>query len=264
MNEPALLDPRVELGLEPEQLPRHIAIIMDGNGRWAQSKGLPRIKGHAAGAASVREIVTRCALIGIRHLTLFSFSMENWKRPPDEIEALMHLYAEYLIEERPVIVNNGIRFSQVGRRKGLPDSVLREMDITRDLSKDNGGMTLNLAINYGSRAEIVDAIKQIAEQVRDGALAVEQINERLIDDSLYTAGLPDPDLLVRTSGERRLSNFLLWQISYSEIYVTDVHWPEFRAKHLYDAILDFARRDRRFGAIDKAGSDAADTPNPHA
>jgi undecaprenyl diphosphate synthase len=249
MAETGPLDPRELLGLEPEQLPRHIAIIMDGNGRWAQKMGLPRINGHAAGAESVREIVTTCARIGVGNLTLFSFSMENWKRPPDEIKALMQLYAQYLVEERETIVGNGIRFRQLGRREGLPDGVLHEMDITEELSSANRGMNLMLALNYGSRLEIVDAVKKISGRVKDGELAIEDINDQLISDSLYTAGTADPDLLVRTSGERRISNFLLWQISYAELHVTDVHWPEFRTEHLFAAIHDYASRERRFGGL---------------
>ncbi|HOB75781.1 MAG TPA: isoprenyl transferase [Phycisphaerae bacterium] len=243
------LDPRAELGLERHQLPRHIAIIMDGNGRWANQRGLPRINGHVQGAAGVREIITHAARLQLDALTLYSFSAENWKRPKEEVDALMELYVEYLIKERQEIMENNVRLRQIGRRQGLPEPVLRELDITQEVSRDNTGLTLCLAINYGGRNEIVDAVRAIARRVQAGQLQPDQIDETTISDFLDTAGIPDPDLLIRTAGELRVSNFLLWQISYAEFYVTDVLWPDFRKEHLNEAIRAYAARDRRFGGL---------------
>jgi len=255
MTEPPL-DPEQHLGLRREQLPRHIAIIMDGNGRWANAKGLHRIRGHEAGAKNVRDIVTQCARLGIECLTLYSFSMENWKRPAEEVNALMELYALYLIRERDMIMKNNVRFLQVGREAGLPDKVIRELRETTRMSRDNTGLTLALALNYGSRAEIVDAVKRIAREVRDGVIEPDEIDEDRVSASLYTAGLPDPDLLIRTANEKRISNFLLWQISYAEIYVSEVFWPDFDTGQLDAAIKDYALRQRRFGdAVDASKDD---------
>ncbi|GMU23415.1 MAG: isoprenyl transferase [Phycisphaerae bacterium] len=243
------LDPREELGLQREQMPRHVAIIMDGNGRWANARGLPRINGHIEGAAGVREIITHCARLHLEALTLYSFSAENWKRPRAEVDALMELYVEYLMKEREEIMENNVRLIQIGRRQGLPDAVLRELDKTQSLSAANTGLALCLAINYGSRLEIVDAVRSIAARVKAGELEPDDVDEATIGEHLYTAGVPDPDLLIRTAGEMRISNFLLWQISYSELYVTDVLWPDFRKEHLNEAIRGYAARDRRFGAV---------------
>ncbi len=243
------LDPQVELGLAREQLPRHIAIIMDGNGRWANQRRLPRIRGHMEGAANVRSIITHSARLGIEVLSLYSFSAENWKRPKAEVDALMELYAEYLVKEREEIMSNDVRLIQVGRREGLPEAVLRELDTTVQMSRENRGLKLCLAINYGSRQEIVDAVRTIARRVQAGELPPDTIEESTISSALDTAGLPDPDLLVRTAGEMRVSNFLLWQISYAEFYVTDVLWPDFRPEHLNEAIHTFAGRQRRFGGV---------------
>jgi undecaprenyl diphosphate synthase len=243
------LDPREVLGLPGEALPRHIAIIMDGNGRWAREQDLPRIEGHRNGSEAVREIVTQCARLGIECVTLYSFSIENWKRPADEVDGLMELYALYLEQERRTIMDNDIRMIQIGRREGLPDEVLRELDLTATASAGNAGMTLCLALNYGSRAEIVDGFRCLARQVASGELRPDEIDEDRVSASLYTAGLPDPDLLVRTGGEMRVSNFLLWQISYAELYVTPVLWPDFRKEHLHEAIRSFAGRERRYGRV---------------
>lgn len=248
MNE-TQLDPSEVLGLEREQLPQHIAIIMDGNGRWAKAQRMPRIRGHEQGAKAVRRIITHCARLGIKALTLYSFSTENWKRPNDEVDFLMDLYVRYLIAERDTIMENNIRFMHIGRRVGLPESVLAEMDATVEVSRDNTGLILCLALNYGSRDEIVDAVRGIADDVAAGRLASKDIDEALISGSLYTAGVPDPDLLIRTANERRVSNFLLWQISYAEIYVCEVLWPDFELEHLNVAIRDFASRERRFGDV---------------
>ncbi|UCD28611.1 MAG: isoprenyl transferase [Planctomycetota bacterium] len=243
------LNPVEELGLEPQQLPRHIAIIMDGNGRWANLKGLPRINGHMEGAANVRNIIIHCARLKIEILTLYSFSAENWKRPKDEVEALMDLYVEYLIKERTEIIENNVRLIQIGRRDGLPAAVLRELDTTVHMSKDNTGLKLYLAINYSSRNEIVDACRFLAREVEAGRLTPDQIDAQQINNALYTAGIPDPDLLIRTAGEMRISNFLLWQISYSELFVTEVLWPDFRKEHINEAICTYAERERRFGGV---------------
>lgn len=243
------LDPLAELGIPPERMPRHVAIIMDGNGRWARRRGQPRVFGHEAGAVIVREIVTHAAQLGIGALTLYSFSTENWNRPLDEIAHLMDLYVRYLIKERDTIMSNNIRMIQIGRRTGLPDAVLHELDETVLASAKNTGMTLCLALNYSSRNEIIDAVQSIAAAAAEGKLAPEKIDERLISDRLYTAGLPDPDLLIRTAGEMRVSNFLLWQISYSELYVAEAMWPDFHAAEFNEALRAFASRERRFGGI---------------
>jgi undecaprenyl diphosphate synthase len=232
-----------------EARPRHIAIIMDGNGRWAQRQGLPRIEGHRRGVASVRRITEECARLDLAQLTLYCLSSENWKRPPRELEFLMHLLEQYMIEERSTIMEQNIRVNVIGRRRDIPEAVQREMQKTIDLSSTNTGLRLCLAINYGSRLELVDGVRQIASEVAAGKLNPADIDEQTVADHLYTAGMPDPDLLVRTAGEMRVSNFLLWQISYSEIWVTDHCWPEFRESDLHQAIRDYAARDRRFGGL---------------
>ncbi|QGJ68904.1 Undecaprenyl diphosphate synthase [Planctomycetales bacterium 10988] len=237
------------LGITAAQLPRHIAIIMDGNGRWAQSKGLPRIEGHRRGVKSVRCCVEECSRLGIEQLTLYCLSHENWKRPPHELRFLMQLLEQYLIEERSTIQRNNLRFSVIGRRQGLPDSVLNELEKTRSLTSENTGMRLCLAINYGARQEILDACRQLAQAAQSGELNPEDLDEESISQALYTGGMPDPDLMIRTAGEMRISNFLLWQMSYAEIWVTPTGWPEFREDHLHQAIRDFANRDRRFGGL---------------
>ncbi len=238
------------LGIPAERLPKHVAIIMDGNGRWARSRGLPRFAGHRAGAKTVRTIVEECARLGLTQLTLYSFSTENWNRPPEEVALLMDLYVEYMRSQRKLLIDNNIQFVQIGRREGLPPLVLQELQNTLEATRQNTGMTLCLAINYGSRGEIRDAVQAIAEQVKAGLLQPAQITEQTITDHLYTAGMPDPDLLIRTAGEMRVSNYLLWQISYAEFYVTDRFWPEFSIEQLYTALREFAGRSRRFGGLD--------------
>jgi undecaprenyl diphosphate synthase len=238
-----------------ERFPRHIAVIMDGNGRWAVRKGLERIQGHQEGAKTVRRIVTECARLrkhqgGPDFLTLYSFSLENWKRPTSEVTFLMQMYIEYLQKERPTMMENNIRFQQIGRLENLPDPVLDEVNVTLEQTKNNNGLTLVLALNYGSRAEIVDAVQSIAAKVKAGQLDPNRIDESTISSHLYTAGMPDPDLLIRTAGEMRISNYLLWQISYAELYVSDVLWPDFTEPDLHGAIREFASRNRRFGALD--------------
>ncbi len=222
---------------------------MDGNGRWAQRQGLPRIEGHRRGVASVRRITEECTRIGIDQLTLYCLSSENWKRPQHELDFLMHLLEQYMIEERSTILDQNIRVSVIGRREGIPEATLREMDKTIEMSSINAGMTLCLAINYGGRAEIVDAVRRIADEVAREQLRSTEITEKTIADHVYTAGMPDPDLLIRTAGEQRISNFLLWQISYAEIWITDKCWPEFVEGDLHAALAGFADRDRRFGGL---------------
>ena len=241
--------PQPLLSTPRDRWPRHIAIIMDGNGRWAERQGLPRIEGHRRGAETVRRITEECAEIGIEQLTLYCLSSENWKRPQQEIEFLMHLLEQYMIEERTTILENNIRVRTLGRRTNIPDQVLNEIDETVRLSSVNNGMWLNLAINYGGRAEIVDAIRTISREILDGSMSVESIDEDAVSSNLYSAGLEDPDLLVRTAGELRISNFLLWQISYAEIWVTQKCWPEFDESALYEAISDFAGRRRKYGGL---------------
>jgi undecaprenyl diphosphate synthase len=241
-------------GIAPERLPRHVAIIMDGNGRWAKSRGLPRFAGHRAGAKTVRLIVEECARLHLQQLTLYSFSTENWNRPPEEVALLMDLYVEYMRSQRQLLIDNNIQFVQIGRREGLPPLVLEELQNTLDATRTNTGMTLCLAINYGSRGEITDALRAIAREVKAGRLDPAQITEQTISDNLYTAGMPDPDLLIRTAGEMRVSNYLLWQISYAEFFVTDIFWPEFGIEQLHHALREFAGRSRRFGGLDKNNS----------
>jgi len=238
------------LGLEVEQMPRSIAVIMDGNGRWAQRRGLPRYEGHGQGAKTAEMISLRCVDLGIESVTLYVFSTENWKRPQAEVDALMHLYSAYLVSIRPTLVKNNVRFAHLGRMAGLPASVQDALLGTMEATGDCTGMVLAMALNYSGRAEIIDATKAIAEKVRQGQLDPEEIDEALFGQHLYTKALPDPDLLIRTADELRVSNFLLWQISYSEFYVTDTLWPDFDASDLEKAIIAYAERNRRFGAID--------------
>lgn len=232
-----------------ERWPRHIAVIMDGNGRWAQRQNLPRIEGHRRGVASVRRTTEECARLGIEQLTLYCLSSENWKRPQPEIDFLMHLLEQYMIEERTTIMENNLRVRMIGRREGIPEQVLRELDKTVEMSSANSGTRLNLAVNYGGRSEIVDAVRAIGREIAAGELQPAEVTEATIAEHLYTAGLDDPDLLVRTAGELRISNFLLWQISYAEIWVTERCWPEFDEATLHAAIADFAQRNRKFGGL---------------
>ena len=231
-------------------LPRHVAMIMDGNGRWANGRGLPRFAGHKQGAKTVDLVTTECARLGLEALTLYSFSSENWKRPAEEVELLMALCHEHLVDQRDRMVENDIRFRRLGRRDGLPEEVLHEADACEAATRDCRGMTLCLALNYGSRAEIVDATRELAAAVRDGELEPEAIDEATLAAHLGTRDLPDPDLLIRTAGEMRISNFLLWQISYAELVVTDVLWPDFDLESLHAAFRAFGSRTRRFGQVD--------------
>jgi len=239
----------LELEVPLDQRPKHVAVIMDGNGRWAKQQDLPRIEGHLRGVESVRKIMEGCRDFGIEVLTLYCLSSENWKRPAQELEFLMALLREYLIAERQSLVDNNLRLRIIGHRDRLPLEVQAEMDKTLEACQNNNGMLLCLAINYGSRSEIVDAIRHISRDVQEGSLSADAIDETLVSERLYTAGIQDPDLLIRTSGEMRISNFLLWQISYAEIWVTQTLWPEFSREHLAEAIRDYASRHRRFGGL---------------
>ena len=230
-------------------IPRHVAIIMDGNGRWAESRGLPRVAGHRAGALVIRPVLKRASELGVEVLTLYSFSSENWNRPSDEVDALMQLCCEKLAEERQSLVEMGVRFRRIGKREGLSVGVLQELDETESATAGGGKITLALALNYGSRGEITDAVREIAQRALQGDIAPNEISEELISRSLYTAGMPDPDLLIRTAGQMRLSNYLLWQLSYSEILFSQVLWPDFSPFELEMAVEEFGRRRRTYGRI---------------
>ena len=228
-------------------VPRHVAVIMDGNGRWATNRGLPRVRGHEAGADTVREIVRECGELGVEALTLYSFSTENWGRPEDEVQALMALLARYLESETGELMESQVRLQGIGELERLPSFVRLLLDEAERRTADNHGLRLTLALSYGSRAEIIGAIRSIAAGVAAGELSPEDIDEALVSQNLYTTGIPDPELMIRTSGEMRLSNFLLWQLAYAEIYVTDVCWPDFRRPHLLEAFRAYGSRQRRFG-----------------
>lgn len=235
-----------QINLSKDKLPSHIAIIMDGNGRWAKKRGLPRIVGHRVGAKSVKEIVRACGELGIKVLTLYAFSIENWKRPKTEVDALMNLLIRYLKKEVSELMKNNVKLIITGRINELPERVIEEIKDAQNKTFSNTGLILNLAINYSGRAEIVDAVKKIV----DARIPEEFLNEELFSKYLYRPDLPEPDLLIRTSSEMRISNFLLWQIAYTEIWITDVLWPDFREKHLFDAIISYQKRERRFGKIE--------------
>ena len=238
--------------LDVTRLPQHIAVIMDGNGRWAQKRHLPRVAGHRAGVQSARTVIETCARLKIPALTLYAFSMENWRRPKAEIDFLMRLLREYLRKELPVIQRNNIRLLVIGRTDQLPDAVRADVERAMVQTAGNSGMKLAVALNYGGRAELVDAFNRILDGVRHNGLANARVDEEMIAQHLYTAGLPDPDLLIRTSGEMRVSNFLLWQIAYAEIYVTETLWPDFTRAQLYEALLDFQKRERRYGGLSES------------
>jgi len=235
--------------LAPELVPRHIAIIMDGNGRWAKSRGLPRAAGHRAGAEAVREVVSACQDLGVEFLTLYAFSSENWNRPQKEIDSLMSLLERFLKSKAQEFSDKNVRLRSIGRTELLPPSCRYELDKAIEATKGNTGLTLILALSYGSREEITDAARRIVTKVQDGELSLSEIDEQHFADHLDTAQYPDPDLLIRTSGELRLSNFLLWQLSYAEFYVTQKNWPDFRKSDFLEAIDNYSRRNRRFGRV---------------
>lgn len=252
-------DWHIAIQLDPKRLPAHIAIIMDGNGRWAKLRNYPRIFGHKAGIESVRKVVETSALMGLEALTLYAFSVENWKRPRHEIEGLWRLLSIYLRRELNSLMRNDIQLQAIGRIESLPAAVQTELHSVMNSTSQNRGMRLNLAINYGGRTELVDAINSMIESARSqGKLASLEISEEAIAAHLYTAGMKDPDLLIRTSGEMRISNFLLWQIAYSEIYVTETLWPDFGRRELLQAVLNYQNRDRRFGGLNRNSSVATE------
>ncbi len=237
--------------IDRKKLPRHIAIIMDGNGRWAEKKGLPRTFGHRAGVESLRDVVKACSELGVSILTVYAFSTENWKRPREEVNTLMDLLIEYVHKETDELCENGVKVNPLGRISELPANVQSAIQYAIDRTKENKGLILNLALNYGGRAEVADAVKMIARAVVEGTMNVEDIREETISDYLYTAGQPDPDLLIRPAGDFRVSNFLLWQLAYTEFWFTPVLWPDFRRFHLFQAIIEYQSRERRFGGLKK-------------
>jgi undecaprenyl diphosphate synthase len=238
--------------LDLKRLPQHLAVIMDGNGRWAQHRHLPRVAGHRAGVKAAREIIESCARLKLPYLTLYAFSLENWRRPQAEVDFLMRLLREYLKRELPAIHKNNIRLLIIGRSEQLPDGVRKDIEYGMRMTARNTGMKLVVALNYGGRAELVDAFNAMLEHVRSNGLSAFQADEQTVSEHLYTAGLPDPDLLIRTSGEMRVSNFLLWQIAYAEIYVTETLWPDFSRARLLQALVDFQKRERRYGGLNAA------------
>lgn len=238
-----------ELIIKNENIPAHIAIIMDGNGRWAKQRSLPRFAGHREGINSVREITRICGEIGIRHLTLYTFSTENWARPKAEVSALMQLLLTSIRKEIKNLHENNVRLTTIGAFQDLPKSARKGIEEGIEITKNNTGLNLNLALSYGSRQEIIQAIKHIAEMVDSGKLKIDDIDQKQFEKLLYTNNIPDPDLLIRTGGEFRVSNFLLWQIAYTEIFVTNTYWPAFREKELLEAIVEFQSRERRFGKV---------------
>ncbi|MFO7445945.1 MAG: isoprenyl transferase [Ignavibacteriaceae bacterium] len=231
------------------EIPVHIAIIMDGNGRWARKRGLPRVAGHKRGVDSVRDTVEACAQIGVKFLTLYTFSTENWKRPKDEVSTLMRLLLRSLKDETDDLHENGIKLTTIGDIKSLPEEVQKQLQEAKEKTKNNRRMTLNLALSYSGRWELIEAVKGIAEQVKKGYLDIPDINDQVLSAQLTTKDIPDPDLLIRTSGEFRVSNFLLWQIAYTEFFISEALWPDFRRKQLYEAIKNFQGRERRFGKV---------------
>jgi len=253
--EPGSLEETLVEKIDLKRLPRHIAVIMDGNGRWARARSLPRVEGHRAGIAAVREIVETAARLELGVITLYAFSVENWKRPRYEVATLMMLLKEYLRKELATLQENNIRFTPIGRIDGLDPSVQRELRYAETETAKNTGLLFQIALNYGGRAEIVDTCNRIMAVLREREMTDAVIDEQFFGDHLYTANIDDPDLLIRTSGELRVSNFLLWQIAYAEIHVTKVLWPDFRRRHLFEAIIDFQSRERRYGAVEPSDAE---------
>ncbi|MCR1933945.1 isoprenyl transferase [Clostridium tepidum] len=239
----------VDINVDKNNIPKHIAIIMDGNGRWAKERNLPRTMGHKAGVETIREIVKECNNLDVKYLTLYAFSTENWKRPKDEVSALMTLLVQYLRKEVKELNENNVIVNAIGDIEKLPDVCVNELKKAYEETKNNTGLTLNLALNYGGRNEIVRVVKDIYKDIKIGKITEEEINEEIISNYLYTKGMPDPDLIIRPSGEKRISNFLLWQCAYSEFWYSDIKWPDFKKEHLHKAIYDYQNRDRRFGAV---------------
>ena len=240
-------DDKIELDMT--RIPEHIAIIMDGNGRWAKAKNLPRTMGHKAGVETIRRVIKEADRLGVKYMTLYAFSTENWKRPKEEVSALMKLLVQYLKQEIDELDSNGVVINVLGDISKLPKECVEEINRAKSRTKDNKGIVMNVALNYGGRDEIIGAIKSIATDVKDGKLNINSLDEKSIEDYLYTAGMPDPDIIIRPSGEQRLSNFLLWQCAYSEFWYSNINWPDFTEKDLQRAIFDFQNRDRRFGGV---------------
>lgn len=248
-NPPFYLCAIMNKDLDLENIPKHVAIIMDGNGRWAQQQNLSRTQGHIAGVKRVEDIIDYAQEIGIDVLTLYTFSSENWTRPSNEVSTIMNIVTAVLNRKIKKLKADNMRFGMIGREEGLPETALNAIKMVIDETKENSGLLLNLAFNYGARLEILDAIKSIARDVKEDRLNIEDINDKVVDDALYTKGLPDPDLLIRTSGEKRISNFLLWQLSYAEFYFTEKFWPDFDINEFENALLDYQNRQRRFGNL---------------
>jgi undecaprenyl diphosphate synthase len=247
---PKSIEAELLAAIDLARLPNHVAVIMDGNGRWAKQRGKPRVFGHRAGVESVRTLLDTSARIGLKALTLYAFSTENWKRPADEVGALMQMLIRYLRSELKEVHNQNIRFQAIGKIDGLPADVQREVSVAMEKTQNNTGTILSIALNYGGRAEIVEACRKAAQKFLENGNSFEDLDEADIEENLYTSNLPEVDLLIRTSGEMRISNFLLWQLAYSEIYVTETLFPDFRRKDIFEAILDFQKRERRFGGIE--------------
>jgi undecaprenyl diphosphate synthase len=238
-----------EIKLDYQKIPKHIAIIMDGNGRWAKERNLPRTMGHKAGVETIRPIVKECSRLGVEYLTLYAFSTENWKRPQDEVDAIMNLLVQYLTKEFEELNKNNVVINSIGETKKLPEQCRKELNKAYEKTKNNTGLTLNLALNYGGRDELLHAFKDIMKDIQEGKIDESEVDEQTIADHLFTAGMPDPDIIIRPSGELRLSNFLLWQSAYSELWFSDIKWPDFKKEDLQKAIHDFQMRDRRFGKV---------------
>ena len=238
-----------KIEIDPQRLPKHRGIIMDGNGRWAKKRGLPRSAGHSAGAECLKKIVTEANKLGIKYVTAYAFSTENWKRPKEEVDYLMNLLMDYLVNAEKTLAGENVVVRAIGSRKELSEEMQRQIIKTEEFTKNNTGVTLNIALNYGGREEIVNAIKNICSEIKDGKKEISEINEDMFADYLYTAGQDEVDLLIRTSGEKRLSNFMLWQLSYAEMWFTNKLWPDFKPKDLREAIYDFQNRGRRFGGV---------------
>ncbi len=235
--------------IDMTRLPVHIGVIMDGNGRWAKRRGLPRSAGHQAGADTLKKIVTECNKMGIKYITVYAFSTENWKRPKDEVDFLMNLLMSYLLDAERTLAGENVRIRAIGSRAELSEEMQAQIIKTEEFTSKNDGIVMNIALNYGSREELVRAVRNISEKVKNGEMQTEDINADTISSELYTGGQPDPDLIIRTSNEQRLSNFMMWQASYSELYYTKTLWPDFSVSHLYDAILEYQKRDRRYGGV---------------
>ena len=235
--------------IDYNRLPAHIGVIMDGNGRWAKQRGLPRSAGHSAGAETLKKIVTECNNMGIKYITVYAFSTENWKRPKEEVDFLMNLLMDYLKNAKTTLAGENVVIKAIGSRKELSEELQAEIIKTEEFTKDNDGIVMNIALNYGSREEIVQSVKKICKEISDGQYGIDAIDSQKISEHLYTADQPDPDLIIRTSGEERISNFLLWQLAYSELWFTDKLWPDFSVKDLHQAILDYQNRNRRYGGV---------------